>query len=58
MKRPLPNFARTATIVVSFIEAAQGSLVSAVVFWVALFSAAVMTERGEKPRADENERLM
>jgi hypothetical protein len=58
MKRSLEKLARLATIVVSFVEAAYGSPAGAVVFWVALFSAAVMSETDDAPRTDENQRLM
>jgi hypothetical protein len=58
MNRSFQKIARIATIVVSFVEAAHGSLASAAVFWMALFSAAVMNEPDDEPRHDDGRRLM
>ena len=46
-----------ATIVGSFVEAAAGSTSGALVFWLTLFSAAVMSEADERP-AGEDRRFM
>ncbi len=51
----LRNIGTVTTILVSFVEAACGSSISAVVFWVALFAAAA-TRHSECDAAAEGDR--
>ena len=44
-------------LVVSFIEATAGSSLGAVVFWLTLFSAAIMRD-ADRPRMDQDRRFM
>lgn len=46
-----------ATILGALLEATSGSALGALMFWLTLFAAAVMSEPHE-PRADEMRRLM
>ena len=54
------NLERTglvAVLVASFIEATAGSSSGAVVFWLTLFSAAIMRD-ADRPRMDQDRRFM
>ena len=44
-------------LVVSFIEATAGSSSGAVVFWLTLFSAAILRD-ADRPRMDQDRRFM
>ena len=46
------------TIVVSFVEAVTGSMTGALVFWLALFSAAVANAPAENETAELDRRWM
>ena len=57
MKSPLKKIGVVVTIALSFIEAAYGSPTGALVFWLTLFWAAVMSD-DDTPRPGGHRRIM